>query len=50
MPDMAMKSLAFSALVFPLTVGAAASADSADAPVLELPVDCGPLGQSARPR
>ena len=37
---MAMRSLVSSALVFLLTVGAAAAADAVSAPILELPVAC----------
>ncbi len=37
---MAMRSLVSSALVFLLTVGAAAAADTGSAPLLEVPVDC----------
>ncbi len=43
---MAMRSLAFSVLVVPLVVplvvAAAAAADAVSAPILEVPVDCGP--------
>jgi murein DD-endopeptidase MepM/ murein hydrolase activator NlpD len=40
MPAMVMRSLVSSALVFLLTVGAAAAVDAVSAPILELPVAC----------